>query len=84
MVKFKSLLGILCILFFGYGAKHLYDFTKDVYSGNLPAKYAAYETQAYFFGWIGYALAVASAFIALYFVYYFISTAWAIFKKSKY
>lgn len=84
MVKFKSLIGIAGILFFGYGAKYLYDFTKDVYSGNLPEKYAAYETQAFFFGWIGYALAIASAFIALYFVYYFLSTVWAILKKSKY
>ena len=84
MVKFKSLIGLIGILFFGYGSLYLYNFTKGIYDGSQLAEYTEFATQAYFFGWIGYALAAASALIALYFVYYFLSTVLAIIKKSKY
>lgn len=84
MVKFKSLLGIASIFLFGFGALYFYNFSESIYHGNFIVENPEYATHAYFFGWIGYALAAASLLIALYCIYYFLSTLLAIIKKSKY
>ncbi len=84
MVKFKSVIGIACIFIFSLLALWLYRFTKGIYDGTSLAKYPEYSIHAYFFGWIGYALAIVCALIALYFFYYALSTLLAIMKNSKY
>ena len=86
MKYFKFIISFIFIFVFAKLAQMTYQFVLDYYTGKpLTLDFMIpYETQLYFFMWIGYALAAAFALIALYCVYFCLSLLLSIVMKKKY